>query len=108
MSIDVGRVHYDAIHYTGTAGPKYGDAYAKSRNSEMKPSGSAWFVGAAGPMGQMHVQRAALMKNGPRKILCTDVDNARLEYLEAGVAAVAAGNDTEIVFLNPVEAGEEG
>ncbi len=107
VSIDVGRVHYDAIDYTGTASRQVSDAYSGSRDSEMKPGGSAWLVGAAGPMGQMHVRRAALMKNGPRKILCTDVDNTRLDYLKAGVAGHAAANGIEIAFLNPLEAGTD-
>ena len=107
VSIDVGRVHYDAIDYIGTSGLKVSEAYSNGRESELKPGGTAWFVGAAGPMGQMHVQRAALMKNGPKKMLCTDVDNARLDYLKCGVAKSAAENEIEIVFLNPIEAGQD-
>jgi len=52
-------------------------------------------------MGQMHVQRAAKIANGPKKMLCTDVDNARLSYLESGVREAAAKNGTEVVFLIP-------
>jgi D-arabinose 1-dehydrogenase-like Zn-dependent alcohol dehydrogenase len=84
VQVDVGRVHYDYIDYIGTNTGNVADAYARSRDSELIPNGAAWFIGAAGPMGQMHVLRAAKMKNGPKKMLCTDVDNARLEYLKAG------------------------
>ena len=86
---------------------KVSDAYTSSRDSELIPGGTAWFIGAAGPMGQMHVQRAAKMKNGPKKMLCTDVDNARLDYLKASVADAAQENGVEIVFLNPMEAGPD-
>ncbi|MCE5313479.1 MAG: alcohol dehydrogenase catalytic domain-containing protein [Armatimonadota bacterium] len=105
LQIDVGRVHYDYIDYIGAKSNKVSDAYSKSRDSNLVPGGTAWFIGAAGPMGQMHVQRAAKLKDGPKKILCTDVDNARLNYLKAGVADSAKENGVEIVFLNPMEAG---
>lgn len=105
VKIDVGRVHYDYIDYIGTKSGVVADAYKSSRDSEMKAGGTAWFIGAGGPMGQMHVQRAAKMANGPKKILCTDVDNARLDYLKAGIKDAVAENGVEVVFLNPVEAG---
>ena len=107
LKIDVGRVHYDYIDYIGTTSNCVADAYANSRDSEFTAGGAAWFIGAAGPMGQMHVQRAAKMKNGPKKMLCSDVDNARLNYLKHGVAESAKENGVEIVFINPMEAGDE-
>jgi len=108
VKIDVGRIHYDYIDFVGTHTHNVAEAYAKSRTSELTPGGAAWFIGAAGPMGQMHVQRAVLMKNGPRRMLCTDVDNARLEYLKSGVDRAAKERGIDIVYLNPVEAGEDG
>lgn len=105
VKVDVGRVHYDYIDYIGTTSRRVSDAYKSSRDSELIPGGTAWFIGAAGPMGQMHVQRAAMMEDGPSKILCTDVDNARLDYLKSSVAGEAAERGIEIVFLNPLEAG---
>jgi threonine dehydrogenase-like Zn-dependent dehydrogenase len=107
LQIDVGRVHYDYIDYVGTLTGNISEAYANSRDSEFAAGGTAWFIGAAGPMGQMHVQRAAKMANGPKKMLCTDVDNSRLQYLKDSVAESAKENGVEIVFLNPMEAGPE-
>jgi threonine dehydrogenase-like Zn-dependent dehydrogenase len=107
VKIDIGRVHYDYIDYIGTSSNRVADAYCSNRDSELLPGGAAWFIGAAGPMGQMHVQRACKMANGPTKVLCTDVDNVRLEYLKAGVAEAVAENGVEVVFLNPLEAGED-
>ncbi len=107
VSIDIGRVHYDYIDYIGTCSTRVLDAYSNSRDSELKPGGTAWFVGAGGPMGQMHVQRAVAMSNGPKKILCTDVDTERLNYLKASVADDAKRNEVDIMFLNPVEAGTD-
>ena len=108
LQIDVGRVHYDYIDYVGTKTKRVSDAYTNSHDSEFTQGGSAWFIGAAGPMGQMHVLRAAKMKNGPKKMLCTDVDNNRLNYLRDGVADAVKENGIDIVFLNPIEAGQEG
>jgi L-sorbose 1-phosphate reductase len=107
IQVDVGRVHYDYIDYVGTKTGRVADAYSKSRDSEFKPGGTAWFIGAAGPMGQMHVQRAAMMKDGPKKMLCTDVDNGRLDYLKSSVKRSAEANGVELIFLNPMEAGDE-
>ena len=107
VRVDIGRVHYDYIDIIGTRPPTVANAYAMSRSSELTAGGATWFIGAAGPMGQMHVQRAVRMKNGPSKILCTDVDTARLEYLRAGVDTTARERGIEIRYVNPAEAGQE-
>jgi threonine dehydrogenase-like Zn-dependent dehydrogenase len=107
VQIDVGRVHYDYIDFVGTNTGRVADAYSKSRDSELVPNGSMWVIGAAGPMGQMHVHRAVRMPNGPKKIYCTDADSSRLEHLRAGIAETAKANGVEVVFLNPMDAGLE-
>lgn len=107
VRVDVGRVHYDYIDYIGTNTGRVADAYAKSRSSELVPGGTAWFVGAAGPMGQMHVHRAVRMRNGPKKIMCTDVDTGRLQYLKMGVREATRENGIEVAFVNPIEAGSD-
>lgn len=107
VKIDVGRVHYDYIDYVGTGSNLVADAYANSRESELKPGGSVLFLGAAGAMGSMHVQRAAKMANGPKKFLCTDVDNYRMECLRASIADYVKENGIEVIYVNPVEQGQE-
>ena len=47
--------------------------------SSLKPGGKALFVGAGGPMGRMHVQRAIQLENGPSIVACTDISDARLQ-----------------------------
>ncbi|MDH7601218.1 MAG: zinc-binding dehydrogenase [Armatimonadota bacterium] len=101
VKIDIGRVHYDYIDIIGSRSHRVADAYSKSRTSELTPGGAAWFIGAAGPMGQMHVQRAVRLKNGPCKILCTDVDDSRLDYLRSGVDSTARERGIEIKYVNP-------
>lgn len=104
VSIDVGRVHYDAVLYVG--GTDIGEGYASSRDSEFKQDGAAWFIGAAGPMGQMHVERAVSLKDGPSRILATDVDTTRLSMLRDKVEAMAREKGIDIRFVNPIEDGE--
>lgn len=107
VQVDVGRVHYDYIQFIGTSSGKLSDAYVNNRDSELVPGGTAWFVGGAGAMGQMHVQRAVKMKNGPKRILCTDADNARLEHLKSSIKDVVSEKGIEIEFVNPIEVGNE-
>lgn len=105
ISIDVGRVHYDGVLYAG--GKTVAEGYSSTRDSEFLPGGSAWFIGAAGPMGQMHVEWAVSMKKGPSRILATDVDTGRLDMLKRKVEAIAKRKGIELIFLNPLEVGEE-
>ena len=65
-----------------------------------------WFVGAAGAMGSMHVQRAAKMANGPKKMLCTDVDDYRMECLKASIADNVREHGIEVIYVNPVREGQ--
>lgn len=99
---DVGRLHYDYIAFLGTQGPDVAAAYGSVRNRcELVSQGVAAFVGAGGPMGQMHVQRAIELPDGPRKIIATEVNAQRLAALEQRVAPIAAKNNRELIYLNP-------
>lgn len=79
--VDVGRLHYDHLSLTGTDAADLSQAYAPIR-TELAPGGAALFIGAAGPMGQMHVQRALQAEEGPRRIVASDLDPERLGALE--------------------------
>lgn len=54
-------------------------------------------------MGQMHVQRAIEMKNGPKRIIASDVDQMRLDALEKQTESIAKQQGVEIFFFNPME-----
>ncbi len=102
VDADVGRLHYDYIAFLGCAGPDIAAAYGEERNRcELVPGGSAVFVGAGGPMGQMHVQRAIELPNGPRKIIATEVSDQRLQALHDRFAPLAADNNCELFIFNP-------
>ncbi len=84
VSVDIGRVHYDRWLYVGSTNPDIARAYSDVPvRAELKPGGRAWFVGAGGPMGRMHVQRAIEAPEGPRAILCTARSNRRLHEVES-------------------------
>ncbi|MGA9348509.1 MAG: alcohol dehydrogenase catalytic domain-containing protein, partial [Anaerolineae bacterium] len=72
VNVDVGHVHYNRWLYVGGPGPDIARAYSDVPvRSELKPGGRAWFVGAGGPMGRMHVQRAVEAPDNPKTIFCT-------------------------------------
>ncbi len=103
VEIDIGRIHYDNLSLIGSAGPDITLGYQQSRRSELLAGGTAWFIGAAGPMGQMHVQRAVELDEAPAKILCTDVDDSRMEMLRLCVERTAASKNIDIHFVNPTK-----
>lgn len=108
VRVDVGRIHYAGTSFVGCSGPDAALSYMLSRDSELLPDGNAWYIGAAGPMGQMHVQLALRKRNGPKRILCTDVDNGRLASLRDNVQGLADSAGARIEFVNPMDVGDEG
>ena len=89
-------------YYCGNPGPDISASYTNHRaGTELKPGGSVWMLGAGGPMGQMHVQRACEMPNGPQLIVATDIDPARLEELRERFIPAAAAHGRTLVVLNP-------
>ncbi len=65
--------------------------------ASLKPGGKAWFVGAGGPMGRMHVQRAIQFANPPAVIVCSDVSDARLSDLCDSLAPEAKAKGIEFI-----------
>ena len=110
VPVDVGRVHYEQQLYLGAPSIDTADfEYATNTRADLKAGGIAWFVGAGGPMGQMHVQRAVMVDNAPRKIVVSDLNPERLERLRIRFAEIAADRAIEFVVLgegdNPGEHG---
>jgi len=106
VNIDVGRIHYHRWIYVGTAGPDLAEAYQPPVRANLKPGGKAWFIGAGGPMGRMHVQRAIEFKNPPGTIICTDVSDMRLGELCDSFSAQAEAKGIEWLCLNPMNKEE--
>jgi len=109
VKIDVGRVHYDLIRYTGTAGTNAADGYARiPAQCELREGDRIAIVGAAGPMGLMHTVRTAVSGVPGISMDAVDVDDARLAHLAAVVAPVAEANGVPATFRNSKTAPLEG
>jgi hypothetical protein len=103
VAVDLGRVHYNRWVYVGGPGPDLASAYNRVPvRSALKPGGRAWFVGAGGPMGRMHVQRAIQSHDGPGTIVCTDISDPRLGDLCTSFGAEAEAKGIEWICLNPL------
>ncbi|MGC9520729.1 MAG: alcohol dehydrogenase catalytic domain-containing protein [Anaerolineae bacterium] len=104
VKVDVGRIHYNRWLYVGTTSSDIAKAYsAVPVRSTLKAGGDAWFVGAGGPMGRMHVQRAIESNEPPATIVCTDISDERLDDLCTTFKAEALSKDIEFICLNPME-----
>lgn len=104
VNVDFGRLHYDYIAFLGTSGDDISAAYGEERNRcELRSGGIAVFIGAGGPMGQMHVQRAMEMPGGPSHIIATEVSANRLEILSQNFVPLAEKHNCEFYLFNPAE-----
>lgn len=101
VNLDIGSIHYERWVYVGGSDADVAKAYSEVPvRSELHPGGRAWFVGAGGAMGRMHVQRAIEMENGPKTIVCTEVSDLRLQDLMDSFGADAEERGVEFVCLN--------
>ncbi len=103
LPVDVGSVHYRDHWYTGSPA---GNVLAWGRTTELSPGGVAWFIGAGGPLGQMHIQRALALPHPPSKIIISQRGGPRLEELRRRFAATASERGVELVLLDAGELGE--
>jgi threonine dehydrogenase-like Zn-dependent dehydrogenase len=101
VAIDVGRIHYDPIRFTGTTGTSAAEGYARiPASGELRDGDTVAIVGAAGPMGFMHTIRAATIGKTDLHVSAIDIDDARLAHLAEVAAPVAQANGVEAAFLN--------
>lgn len=103
VQADAGRLHYDYIAFLGNRGPDIAGSYGEERNRcELKPGGSSVFIGAGGPMGQMHVQRALEMANGPQLLVITEINDERLSTLRTKFEPLAEEKGSQLYVINPL------
>jgi hypothetical protein len=107
LSLDIGRIHYNWHYYLGAASNRPADSYKETRTADLVSGGLAWFIGAGGPMGQMHVQRAVQLPNPPRRIVATDIDAERLQSVADRFGADARSRGVELITINPKEVGQD-
>lgn len=104
VNVDVGRIHYHRWVYVGSTSMDIARAYSDVPvRANLRTGGKAWFVGAGGPMGRMHVQRAIEFKNPPAVIVCSDVSDMRLGELCKAFADQARERGIQFVCLNPTD-----
>ncbi len=101
-SLDIGRIHYEGVRYYGGGNEMHSIHQANSRH-DLLPGGEALFVGAGGPMGQMHVQRAIEISSGPNLVVVTDLDRGRLDHIERRFGNLAKHRGVKLVTLAPSE-----
>jgi len=102
VNVDFGRLHYDYIAFVGNNSNEISSSYGEARNRcELRAGGSAVFVGAGGPMGQMHLQRALELPDGPKLIIATEISDERLQTLRDMFNPLAEKNGRTILFFNP-------
>jgi threonine dehydrogenase-like Zn-dependent dehydrogenase len=102
VQVDFGRLHYDYIVFAGTNGTDIAAAYGEARNRcELRAGGTAVFVGAGGPMGQMHVQRALELPAGPQTVIATEISDERLKTLSDMFTPLAQKQGRTLLFFNP-------
>ena len=100
--VDLGRLHYDYIAFIGNNGTDIAISYGEARNRcELRANGSTVFIGAGGPMGQMHVQRALELPNGPQLVIATEISDERLETLSNMFTPLAEKQGRKLLFFNP-------
>ena len=100
--LDVGAIHYENKRVFGGGADVAAVAQRNTRN-DLLPGGTGLFIGAGGPMGQMHVQRAIEKEEGLKRVVVTDLDRGRLDHIERRFGPLAAGKDIELTLLAPAE-----
>ena len=99
VDIDAGRIHYHYTAYVGTTSRRVGDAYGEARNrTELRRGGVMLVIGAAGPMGQMHLERALRMSDGPRVVIGVDLDSSRLALARERLDPIAAATGRRLLM----------
>jgi len=102
VEVDIGRLHYHYTAFVGTNGLDVSASYGEARNrADLLAGGTAVFIGAAGPMGQMHLERALRMPNGPARLVGVDLDPERMAAARVRLEPIAAANGRELLLRVP-------
>ena len=97
IPIDIGRIHYDGIKYVGNDSYDFAKSYRINNRSEIKENSIMWILGAGGPMGHMHVQRAIFKKYPPKKIVATNRQSDRIWNIQKRFKDIAKSKKIDLV-----------
>jgi len=101
VRVDIGQVHYGAARWIGTIGDDPAASWLHVPESGQLRSGErVLIVGAAGPMGQMHMIRSVAADRPPAELVGTDIDDDRLAALRAKVEPFATERGVPVRYLN--------
>jgi D-arabinose 1-dehydrogenase-like Zn-dependent alcohol dehydrogenase len=101
VSIGIGRVHYGMTRWIGTAGDRADESYRViPANGEIRPGDRIAILGAAGPMGQMHMIRNICQGMAGISLAGADVDDNRLEALARKARPLAEAAGVAIHLVN--------
>ncbi len=101
VAVDVGRIHYDLTRWVGTPGGSAADGYSIApADGELRAGDRVAVIGAAGPMGFMHVVRTASSALPGLSLTAVDIDDARLAHLADVAGPLAAARGIPAAFLN--------
>jgi threonine dehydrogenase-like Zn-dependent dehydrogenase len=104
VSISVGRVHYGGIRIVGTSSENAADSLGRiPPNPEIRSGEKILVIGAAGPMGVMHVIRNLCQGVPGIEVAGTDFDEQRLALLTEKAAPLARKNRLRYQSINPKE-----
>lgn len=106
VALDTAWIHYEGKTVVGTAGPDIADAYRPIR-TRLKDNGRLWLLGAAGPMGQMHLQRALLVSPHPLRIVATNRSSSRIDVLSEKYGGLARQQGIRLDTLTEETLGKE-
>ena len=99
IPLDIGRTHYEGTLVVGTTRTDFLKAYQANTNYELRAGGVAVFIGAGGPIGQLHLLRAMSMESPPAKLIAVEVEPTRLKKLNQWRGYAPDG--TELLVMNP-------
>lgn len=101
VAVDVGRIHYDLTRWVGTTGSRAAEGYAMApSDGELRAGDRVAVIGAAGPMGLMHIIRTAASPLPGLSLTAVDIDDARLARLAGIAGPLAAARGIPAVFIN--------
>lgn len=106
-AIDTGWLHYDHMTIIGTTSNDVAASYGPIR-AKLAYGGRCWMMGAAGPMGHMHVQRAIDVGPRPSLLVASNRSSDRIAALGELYGASAAEHGVDLVCLTEETLGPAG
>jgi threonine dehydrogenase-like Zn-dependent dehydrogenase len=101
----IGRVHYGAIRIIGTTGSDPADSMtAIPATAEVRANDKVNIIGAAGPMGTMHVIRVLCLGVPGVAVFAGDVSDERLAVMRNITDPLAKKNNVGLQTYNPKSA----